>query len=428
MSEITVTIVNPQTEQSETLPVATTMTVAELADLSMALFGFDSQDIRLVKDGSPLTHSSTMSAAGVVHGDLLVVMVARSAPPPRPAPAAAGGLDFSNLLGASAPMPAAPNDNGENLVYYPGMNLDEAIHSRPHPKAIIKLLQEHPNLFKELNYHDPIMASKLKDQPLETAVNIWREEKVKNGIKHAFAISQHYHKQQSYQKRLQANPDDTEAKEYFAKQKRLREVHEQYMQAMEEYPESMGRVLMLYVNATINDTKLQAFVDSGAQSTIMSKKCAERCGVLDLVDTRFEGMAVGVGTGKILGRIHIVQLKIGDYHFPCSVTVMDDATLPAGGTGDDPKPKDMDFLLGLDMLKRHTCSIDLETGNLKFRIAPGQYLQTPFLHEHELDESKGGTKGYDPEKDNQRMLEAMQKRNEKKGNGNDDDEEDAMVS
>ena len=40
----------------------------------------------------------------------------------------------------------------------------------------------------------------------------------------------------------------------------------------------------------------QAFVDSGAQSTIMSSKCAEKSGLLHLLDDRFEGVAVGVIT------------------------------------------------------------------------------------------------------------------------------------
>jgi DNA damage-inducible protein 1 len=61
---------------------------------------------------------------------------------------------------------------------------------------------------------------------------------------------------------------------------------------------------MLYINASINKVPIQAFVDSGAQSTVMSIACAERCGVMRLVDTRFAGMAVGVGTSKIVGRVH----------------------------------------------------------------------------------------------------------------------------
>jgi DNA damage-inducible protein 1 len=122
----------------------------------------------------------------------------------------------------------------------------------------------------------------------------------------------------------------------------------------------------------------------------------------------------GVGTGKILGRIHIVELKIGHGHFPCSVTVMDDATMPMANGNEETKGKEMDFLLGLDMLKRHTCSIDLEQGKLKFRLAPGQYLETPFLHEKDLDESKGGTKGFDAEKANEELRKAQEKF-EKKG-------------
>jgi DNA damage-inducible protein 1 len=99
---------------------------------------------------------------------------------------------------------------------------------------------------------------------------------------------------------------------------------------------------MLYIAAKVNGHDIQAFVDSGAQSTIMSKRKAQECGVLHLVDERFAGVAVGVGTGKILGRIHLVSLQIGSSYFPCTVTVMDEA-----GLGD----KNMDFLLGLDMLK-----------------------------------------------------------------------------
>ena len=51
----------------------------------------------------------------------------------------------------------------------------------------------------------------------------------------------------------------------------------------------------------------------------MTRQCAQVCGIAHLIDTRFEGQAVGVGTGIILGRIHLVEMKIGTAHFPITI-------------------------------------------------------------------------------------------------------------
>jgi len=176
---------------------------------------------------------------------------------------------------------------------------------------------------KELNYHNPRLASKLRGQPFDGAVRIWQEETVKGSIARALQSTTKYHAENVMTQRLAKDPNDAEAKAYFDEKERKKMVQHQYEQMMEEYPEAMGRVLMLYIEVKINGHPVQAFCDSGAQATIISKKTAIECGLERYIDTRFEGTAVGVGTGKIVGRIHICQLQVQTYHFPCSLTVMD---------------------------------------------------------------------------------------------------------
>jgi hypothetical protein len=116
--------------------------------------------------------------------------------------------------------------------------------------------------------------------------------------------------------------------------------------ALEHHPEAFAPVCMVYVRMTVNGHALAGFVDSGAQSTIISQQCAMDCGIGHLIDKRFNGIAKGVGTGKILGKIHAVVVSVGRQHLSCALTVIEGSIGP-------------DLIFGLDMLKRHqVCAVE----------------------------------------------------------------------
>jgi DNA damage-inducible protein 1 len=123
---------------------------------------------------------------------------------------------------------------------------------------------------------------------------------------------------------------------------------------------------------------VQAFIDSGAQVSVMSAECAKRCEVFDMVDEQFSAMLAGVGNKQSMGRVHSVPAQIQGNFFPLSVTVIDDMN----------DKNNIDVILGLDMMKRYRCQIDLEHGCLWFNGVTGK-VAAPFLHEKDLPISKG---------------------------------------
>ncbi|KAF4349493.1 hypothetical protein CsatB_013261 [Cannabis sativa] len=292
------------------------------------------QQQQLLYNGKEVRNSDKLSGVGVKDDDLLM-MVPNSA---------SGGSAASNEL---------------------GMNPDG---SAANPEAFQRHLRSDSNMMAQLFQTDPDLAQAISGDNVNRLQELLRER----------------HRQRSDMKRQQdeelallyADPFDVEAQKKIEAAIQQKGIDENWAAALEHNPEGFARVVMLYVDMEVNGVPLKAFVDSGAQSTIISKSCAERCGLLRLLDRRYKGIAHGVGQSEILGKIHVAPIKIGNIFYPCSFMVLDQPN--------------MEFLFGLDMLRKHQCSIDLKDNVL--RVGGGE-VSVPFLQEkdipqHFLDEQR----------------------------------------
>ena len=105
---------------------------------------------------------------------------------------------------------------------------------------------------------------------------------------------------------------------------------------------------MLYFNCSLNGIQTKAFIDTGAQMTIMTYGFCEKVGLLDLIDTRFKSVAYGVGKQDIIGKIHYQEIDIQNkgVSLPCSFSIL--------------KHMDVDIIFGLDMLISHGILLDMK--------------------------------------------------------------------
>lgn len=292
--------------------------------------------MRLSHNGQPLTgNQRSLTDLGVSQDDMLLLEVIEPNPTTaETAPPASSSSPAARQLSPSSQRRQIEED----------------------PAFLRDMLLANPEQMALLRHNNPRLADALINNDMDTFSRMVRERQS--------ALRQ---REQMRQRILTADPFDQEAQRLIAEEIRQHNIDANMEAAMEHNPESFGTVVMLYINCKVNGHPVKAFIDSGAQTTLMSSSCAERCHIMRLVDTRWSGLAKGVGEQKILGRVHMGQLQIEDSFLTSSFSILDE--------------QPMDMLLGLDMLKRHQCVIDLNENVLKIGTTG---RSTPFLAESEL--------------------------------------------
>ena len=122
----------------------------------------------------------------------------------------------------------------------------------------------------------------------------------------------------------------------------------------------------LEVLCEINGFTIPAMIDTGAQISVMSQACAERCLLADQIDTCYGGRAVGVGTSEISGRIHNLPLRIGPLTFQNRIAIL--------------KKSRVDFIIGLDFLRKHKCEVNIQDNSIRINVQ-NRSFRIPFVHD-----------------------------------------------
>ncbi|KAI5692073.1 hypothetical protein M8J75_013398 [Diaphorina citri] len=221
------------------------------------------------------------------------------------------------------------------------------------PEHIRHLLLSDPKQLTLLKANNPRLYDALMSGNLERFASVLNEQ-----------IEERDRRNRHRVKLMSAHPFDVEAQRLIAEEIRQKNVEANMEAAMEFNPETFGAVVMLFINCCVNGVPVKAFVDSGAQTTIMSAECAERCAIMRLIDTRWAGVAKGVVIEK-------------DF-LTTSLSILEE--------------QPMDMLLGLDMLRRHQCCIDLKRNVLRIGTTG---TETRFLSESELPVCARLTNGVD---------------------------------
>ncbi|XP_036111204.1 protein DDI1 homolog 2 isoform X9 [Molossus molossus] len=351
--------------------------------------GIPAAESQIVYAERPLTDNHrSLASYGLKDGDVVILRQKENVDP-RPS------AHFPNLPRIDFRSIAVPGTSSSRQRQAPGAHQS---HSSPGEIASSPQGLDNPALLRDMLLANPHELSLLKERnpPLADALLSGDLEKFSRVL-----VEQQQDRARREQERIRlfsADPFDLEAQAKIEEDIRQQNIEENMTIAMEEAPESFGQVVMLYINCKVNGHPVKAFVDSGAQMTIMSQACAERCNIMRLVDRRWAGIAKGVGTQKIIGRVHLAQVQIEGDFLACSFSILEE--------------QPMDMLLGLDMLKRHQCSIDLKKNVLVIGTTGSQ---TTFLPEGELPECArlaygAGREEVRPEEiADQELAEALQK-------------------
>jgi hypothetical protein len=346
--------------------------------LSGVIGSVPAEHIRLSRAGNAsatrtetsLAANTTLEALGFCTGDMILVNDARDVGVGGGGAAGGGGGGGGTLAATLRALKrAAPSGSRRPLdaASLASFSADAMFEAQATPDEWYAALKINSLLRSEVKRDAELISA-----ANESTAGPLRALFIRRSLDHSLPVATHIAALRDAEIRLARDPFDAAAQRVVEAEISRRNVDANRELAHDVMPEAFVQNEMLRIRLSVNGVPCLALVDSGAQTTIISSRTAERCGITRLIDTRCAGMAVGVGTGVITGKVHLASLTLGGESFTASFTVMEKT--------------DMEFLLGLDLLRRFAAVIHLGKNVLQLHTG-GKVVEVPFLTTIEIAES-----------------------------------------
>jgi len=217
----------------ESLELGESMAMTDICGFIEAILGIPAEGMVLVANGVQLPASGTLSQTTLSSNDVIMVRTQQE--------------DGGSLI------------RPDGQVYWDGMGVDEVMSRNSNPTHIVDIIQSRENLMRELNFHNPKLAEHMR-KDREIAVKELRMYMMLNATVSTIEKMGSAKKENEMEHRLRVNPMDEEANKFFGEKLQQQGVEQSYMSMMQNFPESLARVLMLYIEVEINGVSLQVSI------------------------------------------------------------------------------------------------------------------------------------------------------------------------
>jgi hypothetical protein len=142
-------------------------------------------------------------------------------------------------------------------------------------------------------------------------------------------------------------------------------IEKNFMDMHTNIPEFLVPRNMIHLKGKINGVEIKFLVDTGANGSTMPLSVAKMCDIDNLINTTFEGTAIGVGSKKIYGKICYIEIFFDFGCVPVSFNIIED----------NQEKFDPVVLLGLDIMCNHGFKIDFKNRYLEVN----EHVKIPFI-------------------------------------------------